>query len=134
MKALFLCGLAFGILVISSCAPTHLPYTLKMSSKKYGTGIEGRYGSNPFTGRGIIKATGLDGENFTGTFHTVRRYHYNSRVDYLGGQPLQGTAKLTGDRGTIIHCKYEHVYLGGYNDVGFGKCQTNRGDKLDLEF
>ena len=90
--------------------------------------IEGRYG------RGEIRAAGLDGENFTGTYHTVKRTQYNSRLDHLGGEPLQGTAKLTGDKGTIIYCSYEHVHLGGYNDAGFGECQTNRGYKLDIDF
>ena len=130
MKTLLLCGLA----LVFACGPIYLPYTFKINSKD-GTGIEGRYGGSiPSTGKGIMKAAGLDGENFTGTYHTVRRFHYNSRLDHLGGKPAKGKAILKGDRGTIIRCKYEHVYFANGDDIGFGKCQTNRGDKWDLEF
>lgn len=129
MKALFLCGLVFGVLVISSCAQglggpksRYLPYAFKIYSMDGGS-VEGRYG------RGEIRAAGLDGEDFTGSYSTVQTPQPNSRFSDLKGQ-----AMLQGDKGTVIRCTYTGVYYGGYNDSGYGTCQTNRGGDWFIQF
>jgi len=129
MKTLFLFSLAFGILVISSCAQglggtksRYLPYAFKIYSMDGGS-IEGRYG------RGEIRAAGLDGEKFTGSYSTIETPQPNSRY-----KDLKGKSFLQGDKGTVIQCSYTGVWYGGYNDSGFGECQTNRGQKMNLQF
>jgi len=118
MKALFLCALA----LLFACGPRILPYTFMMYSME-GGGISGRYGY------GEIKGKGVDGENFTGTYSTIHRPQFNSRLVDLKGQAI-----FHGDRGTIIRCTYEGVYKGNRRDEGFGTCHTNRGKELYLQF